>query len=270
MRRLSILECNEPTQNMESSREGRYCHRCAHAVHALDRLEERDAEALLQREGRLCVEVRVERSRAVLAHGALAAFGVLVVGCAGHGGFDEPLEAVTPEESYEVPGTCDPLDESGQCEPEYEGIVFGQPVACDAPPIQETVAPDEASGEDAVAGGSIRGLITDKDSKKPVPYAFIVLTSDALEQQIEVQSNEQGTYKVTDLPPGHYGIEVYFGADMVTKKLELPKGDHLKADFAMDTTRQHLRGVVVQVDSTPVEPAIDTTTAAAKTTVRMD
>lgn len=268
MRRLKILECHEATENMDCAPEGRFCHRCQHAVHALDRLDEAAAQALLHTEERVCVEVRVKRGRAALAQGALAAFGVVAVGCAGHG-FDEPLEAVTPEESYEVPGTCDPLDDSGQCEPEYEAIVLGQPVACDAPPIQHTVAPDEASGDDAVAGGSIRGLVTDKDSKKPVPYAYIVLSSDSLEQQIELQTNEEGTYKVTDLPGGNYSVEVYIGAEIASKTLGLPEGDDRVANFAIDTTRQHVRGVVVQVES--AEPApIDTTTAAAKTTVRMN
>src|SRR5690349_20302056 len=65
--------------------------------------------------------------------------------------------------------------------------------------------------------GAIQGIVTDKKNGDKLAGVTVVVTSPALSQTQNVITDENGFYKVTDLPPGVYLVTFYY-ADIQIQK----------------------------------------------------
>ena len=73
-----------------------------------------------------------------------------------------------------------------------------------------------------LADSTIKGRITDIDNGEPLMGANVILTSDALSIPTGSATNENGAYRVDNLPPGLYLIKVsYIGYDDASQSIQL-------------------------------------------------
>ena len=101
VRRLALLACPEPVENMRPVAGGARCDRCDLVVRHTAQLTEAEAMDLFERVGalRVCVEVRVREDRVRVAGSVIAGLSLVVLpACAGQGsnsGLVEPNQAIT-------------------------------------------------------------------------------------------------------------------------------------------------------------------------------
>ena len=73
-----------------------------------------------------------------------------------------------------------------------------------------------------LADSTIKGRITDIDNGEPLMGANVILTSDALSIPTGSATDENGAYRVDNLPPGLYLIKVsYIGYDDASQSIQL-------------------------------------------------
>ncbi len=65
--------------------------------------------------------------------------------------------------------------------------------------------------------GSVRGVVTDKKTGEKLAGVTVIATSPALAQTQTAITDEQGAYKIDDLPPGNYLI-TFFYADLKVER----------------------------------------------------
>ncbi|HTJ41580.1 MAG TPA: von Willebrand factor type A domain-containing protein [Kofleriaceae bacterium] len=88
-------------------------------------------------------------------------------------------------------------------------IAFGGAVAADTPQSSSTAQPQTT--------GAIEGVVTDVDSGQPLPGATVVATSPALQGEQVVITDDNGRYRIENLPPGTYTITVYYNDQTVQR-----------------------------------------------------
>ncbi|HEY1556243.1 MAG TPA: carboxypeptidase regulatory-like domain-containing protein [Kofleriaceae bacterium] len=87
----------------------------------------------------------------------------------------------------------------------------------------DVAAPRLARAQSSTSG-AIQGVITDKTSGEKLAGATVTVTSPALGGQAQSQlTDENGFYKVNDLPPGIYLVTVFYGDVHIDVK-EVPVG----------------------------------------------
>ena len=72
------------------------------------------------------------------------------------------------------------------------------------------VAPPEAAAQSSTTG-AVRGRIVDKNSKDAVIGATVSVTGPSLQGQQSEITDENGSFNITNLPPGTYVLTVYWG-----------------------------------------------------------
>lgn len=87
-----------------------------------------------------------------------------------------------------------------------------------------------AAGEQ---NGRIRGTITEAETQLAVPGAQVTATGDKLIGGPQtVQSNEDGTYNLVELPPGSYELEItYAGVAPIKRKVSVRQGETVTLDI---------------------------------------
>jgi hypothetical protein len=95
---------------------------------------------------------------------------------------------------------------------------------------------------------TIRGRLMDEVSKSPIPFASIVIIS--VNPQLGVKSDEQGYFKITNVPLGRHTIKVsYVGYEpLVTPDIMVTAGKEVILDLSLTESITKLQEVVVSYD----------------------
>jgi hypothetical protein len=113
--------------------------------------------------------------------------------------------------------------------------------------------------------GAVQGVVTDKDSGKPIEGVTIVVRSPALQGSQSTVSDGSGSYKVTNLPPGTYQIDFYYATVQQKRTGVVLNINKTTPVFVkLDTSRP---GEVIEIDGTRV---IDITSPKLVTTLDDD
>src|SRR5690349_15942833 len=71
------------------------------------------------------------------------------------------------------------------------------------------LAPRAARAQSTTTG-AIQGIVTDKKTGEKLPGVTVVATSPSLSQSQSAITDDQGFYKITELPPGVYLVEFFY------------------------------------------------------------
>lgn len=99
------------------------------------------------------------------------------------------------------------------------------------PPQQGLLPPLPGPSNGRVA---ISGRVDDRATGRPIADARVLLSCSCLLLPQTVETAEDGTYFVGDLPPGDYSVQTVHGAGHVTQKFAVPPGARFAANFAVD------------------------------------
>ncbi len=130
--------------------------------------------------------------------------------------------------------------------------ILGAVVATQAVVIQKA----EASPNDAV----LTGVIRDPASGSTVEGAVIIVTGEKLLGERTMVTDSNGLYRIPNLPPGEYMIQVVHqdsGAGKKREGLKLRAGNTTRIDFNLELTSGLNRTIVVE--SPPVDVGSSTT-----------
>ncbi len=113
------------------------------------------------------------------------------------------------------------------------------------------VAPAAAQG---LTTGAIRGVVTDVATREPLPGVTIVVSSPALQGTQATITDEDGVYKITNLPPGRYLVTAYFADVTVRRNLDVSVNRTSAGPLAFDT--REAVGEVITIDGLgpPIDP----------------
>lgn len=88
---------------------------------------------------------------------------------------------------------------------------------------------------------SIRGVVTDANSRARISGALVILGCACLEEWRETMTDADGVYGFRDLPAGLYTVQVLYGSANVSKTMGLPARARFRAHFTVDP-RPRVRG----------------------------
>jgi outer membrane receptor protein involved in Fe transport len=113
--------------------------------------------------------------------------------------------------------------------------------------------PAIAWGDD-VTTGSVRGVVTDRASGRPIAAALVAATSTALQGAQTAFSDGDGAYLLTSLPPGPYKLTVYYNDAVFPRaNLVIQVGKQAVVNLAIDGAAG--KGEVIELAGTA--PLID-------------
>jgi hypothetical protein len=115
-------------------------------------------------------------------------------------------------------------------------------LCCVAAVVAPALAPALAHAAEPTA---LQGIIRDKDSKKGLPGALVVIQCTCMQGERSTTTGESGTYTFTDLPPGLYNVQVLVGAANQSKVLTLKPGPQ-RVDFVVDPANKFTDTIVVE------------------------
>lgn len=82
--------------------------------------------------------------------------------------------------------------------------------------------------------GSLRGLVTDADTGAPLAGAVITVSGAALIEQADLVVEDDGSYELSNLPPGLYTVSVFAGGVQVNRSGVLVQlGKQARADITL-------------------------------------
>jgi hypothetical protein len=112
--------------------------------------------------------------------------------------------------------------------------------------------------------GAIQGVVTDKKTSEKLAGVTVVVTSPALSQTQNVITDENGFYKVTDLPPGVY-LVTFFYADIQIQKTGVNVGVNKVTPVFQEIDQGQAGGEVVKIEAKA--PTIDPTSTTQGITI---
>lgn len=123
------------------------------------------------------------------------------------------------------------------------------------------------SAPDAYAqrgGGAINGRVTDEATGNPLPGVTVTVTGPALQGEATEFTAEDGSYQISDLPPGEYLVRFYF-ADIVLERagVRLSGGQTLAVNVAVPS--EQAKTETIQI--TERAPTVDVGNNQVQTTV---
>ena len=94
----------------------------------------------------------------------------------------------------------------------------------------------------ALENGKIKGLVLDRVTGNPLPYANVFLDGTSLGSSTDLKGN----FLILDVPPGSYTIKIrYIGYKKLDQPIELVDGQYLERQFSLDP--EALEGETVNV-----------------------
>ncbi|MEZ4429904.1 MAG: carboxypeptidase-like regulatory domain-containing protein [Nannocystaceae bacterium] len=78
---------------------------------------------------------------------------------------------------------------------------------------------------------SIGGLAIDSTADKPIADALVILQCACLDEPRETVTNEDGLFRISELPPGTYTVQILVAETNVSKRVELPANMRARVDF---------------------------------------
>jgi outer membrane receptor protein involved in Fe transport len=112
--------------------------------------------------------------------------------------------------------------------------------------------------------GAIQGSVTDSKTGEKLPGVTVIATSASLAQAQTAITDENGVYKISDLPPGDYLVTFYF-ADITLERAGVPVGIGKVTPVFQKLNQQQAGGEVVKIIDTP--PSIDPTSTTQGITI---
>ncbi len=265
-RRLPLsFECPKSLASMpiHGSEAERWCSQCERVVHDLSALRDAEARALLRErasEG-VCVAYRVDargqvvfRERAGASARALASFALASFALVGCTGISE-LEANAPDEpaaEHWADWSVEPSEAS--CEWEAAEAVTVEAVTAESTTDNaESSQPEPTDSLDAELSGSLRGRVTNIETKAPIEGALVVLqyVDDGSPRYLEVTTDAEGVWKIEGLAPRDYTVQALAGLGQVTKSMRLPPGARMIVNMSINVEGD--RWLVGAVVASPAE-----------------
>lgn len=115
--------------------------------------------------------------------------------------------------------------------------------------------------------GAIQGVVTDKNTGEALAGVTVIATSPALQGEQTAMTDEQGTYKITNLPPGSYQVAFYFTDIQIQRTgIEVQLNKVTPVYQAIDTSKAG--GEVIQIRDRA--PTIDPTSTTQGVTIGQD
>jgi len=107
--------------------------------------------------------------------------------------------------------------------------------------------------------GAIQGVITDLKTGEKLPGVTVVATSPALAQTQTAITDENGFYKITELPPGQYLVTFYY-ADIKIEASGVIVGVNKVTPVFQKVNQQAAGGEVVRIEAKapPIDPTSTT------------
>jgi hypothetical protein len=216
VRRLALLACPEPVENMHPVAGGAHCDRCDLVVRHTEALSEAEAMDLFERAGaqRVCVRIRVRGDRVHLAGGAIAGLSMAVLSACCATPDDEWAELREAEPSALL---CEGEDSGGDC----EFAIFGR--------ITST------SGD-------------------PVSNALVVVHASTLSIPLETYSNNRGIYGFRQLPRGAHTVQVLVGRARLAKIIDLQDERRMRVNFTVDPDDDEVIILVGMLERPMIDP----------------
>jgi outer membrane receptor protein involved in Fe transport len=95
--------------------------------------------------------------------------------------------------------------------------------------------------------GSVRGLVTDRDTGEPIVGATAVVSGPSLQGTQTAITDEQGVYRIDNLPPGTYQVTVYYSEAQFTRSdIPVQLGKTAQVNIKIDT--EAAAGEVVEIE----------------------
>ncbi|MGE5184709.1 MAG: TonB-dependent receptor domain-containing protein [Acidobacteriota bacterium] len=123
--------------------------------------------------------------------------------------------------------------------------------------------PATARAQNATTG-AIQGIVTDKKTGEPMAGVTVVVSSTALNQTQTAITDDKGTYRVTDLPPGDYDVTFYF-ADISVAQNGVRVGINKTAPVYQKIDQTQAGGETIKVEAKA--PTIDPTSTTQGITI---
>jgi hypothetical protein len=112
--------------------------------------------------------------------------------------------------------------------------------------------------------GAIQGVVVDKKTSEPMAGVTVVVISTAMAQSQTAITDEKGTYKVNDLPPGEYKVTFYF-ADLAVEQNNVRVGINKVTPVYQKIDQQAAGGETIHVQAKA--PTIDPTSTTQGITI---
>lgn len=112
--------------------------------------------------------------------------------------------------------------------------------------------------------GAVQGSVTDSKTGEKLPGVTVIATSPSLPQAQTAITDENGQYKITDLPPGDYLITFYY-ADITLERGGINVGVNKVTPVFQKLNQAQAGGEVVKITDTA--PTIDPTSTTQGITI---
>jgi hypothetical protein len=106
--------------------------------------------------------------------------------------------------------------------------------------------------------GAVQGVVTDQATGEALAGVTVVATSPALQGTASAITEADGTYKITNLPPGTYVVSFYY-ADITVKRTNVPVSISKVTPAYVKIDQNQAQGEVIEIKGTP---NIDTTSTS--------
>jgi hypothetical protein len=123
--------------------------------------------------------------------------------------------------------------------------------------------PRAASAQSSTTG-AIQGVVTDAKTGEKLPGVTVIATSPALAQTQTAITDENGFYKITELPPGDYLVTFYY-ADITLERSGIYVGADKAVSVAQKLDQEKAGGETIHVKATA--PTIDPTSTTQGITI---
>jgi len=125
------------------------------------------------------------------------------------------------------------------------------------------VAGVRAASAQSNTAGAIQGVVTDKASGEALAGVTVVATSPALQGTASAITEADGTYKITNLPPGSYVVTFYY-ADITVRRTNVQVSISKVTPAFVKIDQNQAQGEVIEIKGTP---NIDTTSTSQGVTL---
>ena len=112
--------------------------------------------------------------------------------------------------------------------------------------------------------GAVQGTVTDSKTNEKLPGVTVIATSPSLAQAQTAITDENGQYKISDLPPGDYLVTFYY-ADITLQRGGVNVGVNKVTPVFQKLNQAQAGGEVVKVNDTA--PTIDPTSTTQGITI---
>lgn len=88
-------------------------------------------------------------------------------------------------------------------------------------------------------GVVIAGLATDKRTDEPIAGALVVMQCSCLENDLELTTDADGTYRAIGLPSGKYTVQLLYDRVNMRNEMYLPPQGMARADYSFDPDQRY-------------------------------